>query len=370
MLQQHASVFTPKKLDFKTEPLFFGSGKNIQEYADPKYPIFVKLDEEMESLFWRPSEVSLLKDRTDYKNLSQGEHTIYTLNLSYQILMDSVNGRSPLLAFLPVISNPELESCVITWGFFEKIHSKSYTYIIRNLYGDPNEILNPILDIPQIIDRAKSIGKYYDDFIELQQQWLSGRLLDADIKKLYTALYLALISVNILEGIRFYISFTCNFAFGENKVMEGSAKIMSLIARDESKHLSLTQHIIKILQSGTEGQIWVDIYNDTKDIVAEMYKDAVYQEKEWATYLCTRGSMLGLTEKSLHQSIDYWCNKRQRAINYPTTQPTSKNPFSWLDSWLNSKGLQEAPQETEKESYLVGKLNTDVSDSDFDDFKF
>ena len=363
------SVFNKEKIDFKKEPLFFGQGRNIQEYADPKYPNFVKLDEEMESLFWRPSEVSLQKDRVDFKAMSADPQFIFVANLQYQILLDSIQGRSPLLMLLPIVTNPELEACVISWGFFEKIHSKSYTYMIRNLFADPSIILNPILDIPEIIERAQSIGEYYDAANVLIQQWIVDPD-GIDKRALYKAVYLALVCVNVLEGIRFYVSFACNFAFGENKVMEGSSKIMGLIARDESKHLTITQQIIRALASGSEGQLWVDVIAESEQDAIEIFKLAAWQEKAWATYLFKNRSMLGLTESILHTYIDHMVNKRMRALKYTPAFPTTPNPLTWMDGWLNSRGVQEAPQETEKESYLIGKVDTNVSDDDFAEFQF
>lgn len=364
------TVFDKQKVDFKKEPLFFGSSRNIQEYADPKYPIFAKLDDEMESLFWRPQEVSLQKDRIDYKKkMDDGGKFIFVSNLSYQILMDSIQGRSPLLAFLPVITNPELEACIITWGMFEKIHSKSYTHMIRNLFADPAEVTGKILDIPQIIDRAESIGDYYDQFIEVMYNWqVDPKSVSQD--ELYTKLYMALVSINILEGVRFYVSFACNFAFGENKLMIGTSTIMSLIARDEAKHLALTQHILKLLQNGSEGQYWQQIAEKCKPLVKELFLVAAQQEKDWATYLFEHGSMFGLTEPVLHDYVNYMVNKRMKAIGIDPCMPTTRNPLTWMNNWLNSKSMQVAPQETEIESYVVGAIDADVDDTAFAGFSF
>lgn len=364
------SVFDKQQIDFKEEPLFFGSGRNLQEYADPKYPIFARLDDEMESLFWRPQEVSLQKDRIDFKKkMDKGGEFIFVSNLSYQILMDSVQGRSPLLAFLPVITNPELEACIVTWGFFEKIHSKSYTHMIRNLFANPDDVIDQVMEIPQIIERAKSIGDYYDEFIDVMYKWQQDPN-SVDQEELYTKLYMALISINILEGVRFYVSFACNFAFGENKIMEGTSKIMSLIARDEAKHLALTQHILKLLQNGAEGTYWQEIAEKCKPKVHDLFMIAAQQEKDWATYLFSEGSMFGLTEAVLHDYVNHMVNKRMKAVGVEPAMPSTRNPLTWMNSWLNSKSIQVAPQETEIESYVVGKIDADVADDDFSDFKF
>ncbi len=363
------SVFNKDPINFKKEPLFFGSGMNIQEYADPKYPIFEKADNTMMSFFWRPEEVGLQKDRVDFKKMTEGEKFVFVSNLKYQILLDSIQGRGPLLAFLPVITNPELEASVITWGFFEKLHSRSYTHMIRNLFADPAEVIDHILDVPEIIERAESIGKYYDDFITVMHKYLTDPE-SVDMHDLRTKLYLAMMCINILEGVRFYVSFACNFAFGENKIMEGTAKIMGLIARDESQHLGLTQNILKLMRTGDEGPEWETVAVECTEASEQMFKDAALQEKMWADYLFETGAMIGLNANVLHMYIDHMTNKRMRTVGLTPAFPFTRNPLGWMQNWLNSKGIQEAPQETEKESYLVGAVNADMNDDDFDDFNF
>lgn len=362
-------VFNEQIIDFKKEPLFFGSGCNIQEYTNPTYPVFAKLDDDMEEAYWTASEVSLIKDRAEFKVMEGGQKFIFLANLKYQITVDSIQGRGPLLAFLPVITNPELEACVITWGFFEKIHSKSYTYMIRNLFANPDDVLKHILDVPEILDRARTIGFYYDDFIDYMYKWKTDPT-SVDIKLLYKKFYLALICVNILEGVRFFVSFACNFAFGENKIMEGTSKIMNLIARDEAKHLGLTQHCIKRIHDGSQQDMWVDIVAECKQEVNDMFVLAAQQEKDWATYLFENGSMLGLTEPILHQYIEHMTNKRMKSIGFKPHFHATPNPLTWMNRWLSSKAVQVAPQETEIESYLIGAIDSDISNDDFKGLDF
>jgi ribonucleoside-diphosphate reductase beta chain len=362
------SIFYKKQIDFKQEPLFFGTGRNVQDYVDPKYAVFDKLDESMMGFFWRPQEIDLQKDRIDYQDMSEGEKFIFTSNLKYQILLDSIQGRSPMQAFLPVVTNSELEACIITWGFFEKIHSKSYTHMIRNLYSDPSVVTDHILDIPEIIERAHMIGDYYDDFIDIVNKYLVDPN-SVDLYEVKRKLLLCLMCINILEGIRFYVSFACNFAFGENKKMEGTSKIMGLIARDEALHLALTQHILKLFRKGSEGPEWQQLYEECKDEVREMFKQAAEQEMEWARYLFSNGSMLGLNDDILCEYIKYITNKRMAAVGLNLLYPATSNPLKWMDHWLSSKSEQVAPQETEISSYLVGSVNSNISDDDFKDFE-
>lgn len=363
------TVFNREIIDFTKQPMFFGEELNTQRYDVYKYPIFDKLTQSQLGFFWRPEEVSLQKDRNDYQELRDDEKFIFTANLKYQTLLDSVQGRGPVIAFLPYCSLPELESCIETWSFFETIHSRSYTYIIKNVYSDPSEVFDTILKDEAIIARAKSVSRYYDDFINYAQNYtVNGTGSIRDLKK---KLYMALISVNILEGIRFYVSFACTFAFGENKKMEGSAKILSFIARDESQHLAITQHILKNYKSYERDPLMLEIMDECEDEVYQLYDEALQEEKAWAKHLFSGGSMIGLNETLLCQFVEYMTNRRMKAIGLQAryAQGVNQNPLPWMANWLSSKGKQNAPQETEIESYLIGSIKQDVSTDTFKDFK-
>ena len=317
------TVFNKNKTDTLKQPMFFGKPLGVQRYDGAKYPVFDKLTTQQLGYFWRPEEVSLQKDRADFTQLNETQKHIFTSNLKYQILLDSVQGRGPGLAFIPYCSLPELESAMIAWEFMEMIHSKSYTYIIKNVYSDPSDIFDTILDDEKIIARAESVTKAYDEFINQAHSWDTGCMwtessrgsptsqwCEKDLKR---SLYRAVMNVNILEGIRFYVSFACSFAFGELKLMEGSAKIISLISRDESQHLVLTQQIIKKWQEGDDPTM-LEIIEEEHDNVVEMFKNCVEEEKDWAEYLFKDGSMIGLNAKLLGQYVEWIGNRRMKAV--------------------------------------------------------
>ena len=374
------TVFNQNKVDTKTQPMFFGAPLGVQRYDSYKYPVFDKLTNQMLGYFWRPEEVSLQKDRGDYQTLRPEQKHIFTSNLKYQILLDSVQGRGPGMAFAPYCALPELEAAMNVWQFMEMIHSRSYTYIIKNVYPDPTEVFDTILDDQRIIARAQSVTKAYDEFLEVAQEWGNGTMWSPDMKGSTTAewsekelkrkLYLAVANVNILEGIRFYVSFACSFAFGELKVMEGSAKIISLIARDENQHTVLTQQILKKWMDGDD-PVMSQIVEEERDTVIGMYKNAVNEEKEWAQYLFKDGSMIGLNDKLLVKYVEWIANKRMRALGLPPAYdvPIRNNPLPWTEHWISSKGLQVAPQETEVESYVVGGIKQDMKKNAFSGFK-
>ena len=374
------TVFNPNHVDAKKQPMFFGAPLGIQRYDSYKYPVFEKLTQQQLGYFWRPEEVSLQKDRADYAQLRPEQKHIYTSNLKYQIMLDSVQGRGPGMAFIPYVSLPELEGAMTVWEMMEMIHSRSYTYIIKNIYSDPSEVFDTILDDANIMERAKSVTQAYDEFINLAQQYGTGNMwrdgwkesptAQWEIKELKRKLYKAVVNVNILEGIRFYVSFACSFAFGELKIMEGSAKIISLIARDESQHLVLTQNIINKWRDGDDPDI-VEIGKEEEQWTIEQFKRTVEEEKKWAEYLFKDGSIIGLNEKLLSNYVEYIANRRMRAIGLKPVfdTPMSNNPLPWTQHWLSSKGLQVAPQETEVESYVIGGIKQDVKKDTFKGFQ-
>ena len=361
------TVFNQDKVDFTKSTMFFGPDQNTQRYDVFKFPEFDKLNQTMLGYFWRPEEVSLQKDRADFADFRPEQKHIFTSNLKYQTLLDSVQGRGPSLAFLPHVSLPELEGCIVTWDFFETIHSRSYTHIMKNVYPDPSEVFDTILNDEEILKRAVSVTQNYDKFSELAQDYVvRGKGDIADVKK---ALYLAMVNVNLLEGLRFYVSFACTFAFGELKLMEGSAKILSLIARDEATHLNLSTHVIKAWQKGDDKEM-TKVMKGLDKTVIDMFKKCVEEEKAWAKHLFKDGSIIGLNEKLLGQYVEWICNKRLRALGYDPIYdiPASQNPLPWTQHWLSSKGLQVAPQETEVESYLIGGVKQDVQKGQFKKF--
>ncbi len=376
---QGMTVFNKNKVDTKKQPMFFGQPLGVQRYDSFKYPVFDKLTQQQLGYFWRPEEVSLQKDRADYQTLSEEQKHIFTSNLKYQIMLDSVQGRGPGMAFIPYCSLPELESAMTVWEFMEMIHSRSYTYIIKNVYSDPTEVFDTILDDEKILSRASSVTESYDEFIDHAHQYDNGTMWELaneghyagqfDRRELKRKLYRAVANVNILEGIRFYTSFACSFAFGENKLMEGSAKILSLIARDESQHLVLTQNILNKWKDGDDPEMEL-ISREEQSWVKSMFQRAVDEEKMWAEYLFKNGSMIGLNERLLHNYVEWIANRRMKAIGIKPMFdiPAKNNPLPWTEHWLNSKGQQNAPQETEIESYVIGGIKQDVEANTFAGF--
>ncbi|MGR6502402.1 class Ia ribonucleoside-diphosphate reductase subunit beta [Shewanella sp. Koi 1] len=371
------STFCQTPNDATREPMFFGQSVNVARYDQQKYEVFEKLIEKQLSFFWRPEEVDVSRDKIDYNSLPDHEKHIFISNLKYQTLLDSIQGRSPNVAFLPLVSLPELETWIETWSFSETIHSRSYTHIIRNIVNDPSVIFDDIVVNQEILRRATDIAEYYDHLIKLTQVYhllgegthvIDGEPIEVNTRTLKKALYLCMMSVNALEAIRFYVSFACSFAFAERKLMEGNAKIIRLIARDEALHLNSTQHILTIMQSGKDDPEMAEIAAECQQEAYNLFLKAAEQEKEWAKYLFKDGSMIGLNEQILCQYVEYITNQRMKSVNLPLPYAEQSNPLPWMKNWLESDAVQVAPQEVEVSSYLVGQIDSAVDSDEFLDF--
>ncbi|UZD60401.1 ribonucleotide-diphosphate reductase subunit beta [Shewanella algae] len=371
------SIFCQTPNDATREPMFLGQAVNVARYDQQKYEVFEKLIEKQLSFFWRPEEVDVSRDKIDFGALPDHEKHIFLSNLKYQTLLDSIQGRSPNVAFLPLVSLPELETWIETWSFSETIHSRSYTHIIRNIVNDPSVVFDDIVVNEEILKRAGDIAEYYDRLIELTQLYhlhgegkfdVNGHTLEVTTRTIKKALYLCMMSVNALEAIRFYVSFACSFAFAERKLMEGNAKIIRLIARDEALHLNSTQHIINLMQGGKDDPEMGEIAKECHQEAYDLFLRAAEQEKAWAKYLFKDGSMIGLNETILCQYVEFITNQRMKAVNLGAPYSEQSDPLPWMKNWLESDAVQVAPQEVEVSSYLVGQIDSAVDDDEFSDF--
>src|SRR5210317_2480989 len=384
------TVLNTNSYDHTASKMFFDEPLGMQRFDTLKYRAFDKLTDKQLGFFWRPEEVDILRDAADFKNLSEHEQHIFTANLKRQIVLDSVQGRYPNLAFLPVVTIPELETWIETWSFSETIHSRSYTHIIRNVYPNQSKVFDELMDIQEIVDCASSISKHYDDLLEMTQwykilgtgvhkvqtlgktNYVDGKPIsveskytvkDVSLKELKRKLYLCMASVNILEGVRFYVSFACSWAFAELKKMEGNAKIIKLIARDENVHLASTQQMLKLLPR--EDKDFEKIQKETAEECKQMFIDAVEQEKAWADYLFKDGSIIGLNAELLKQYVEFIAAKRMRAVNLEAIYNSGTNPLPWTQAWITGGSVQVAPQETEISSYVIGGTKQDVDNKTF-----
>lgn len=385
-----STVFNTSPVNILTEPMFFGSGLGLARYDIQRHRVFEELIEKSLSFFWRPEEVNLMMDAAQFNKLPQYQQNIFTNNLKYQSLLDSIQGRAPSAVLMSLISDPSLDTWVATWTFSETIHSRSYTHIMRNLYTDPSKVFDEIVLDEAIMKRAESIGRYYDDVLIKTREWENakeeyegilsegfrkeelGKVVACTKRALMKSLYLCLHVINALEAIRFYVSFACTFNFHKNmEIMEGNAKIMKFIARDEQLHLKGTQYIIRQLQLGTDGDEWVKIAQECEQEAVDIFMEVNRQEKDWAVHLFKDGDVPGLNTNSMWSFIDYLTVSRMKqcGLPCPITDAPVKHPYPWIREYLNSDNVQSAPQEVELSSYLVAQIDNDVDDKVMMSFK-
>lgn len=378
--------FNKKKVDHTKEYMFFGEQPNVSRFDVARFDIFNKLYEKQLGFFWQPSEVDLSKDSRDFKTLPDNEQHIFVKNLLFQSLLDSVQSRAPALALIPHVSIPELESMIEMWTAFESLHNFSYQWIVKGVFSDATNVLDDIVIDPNILKRADEVTKYYDDFLEYSTQvrafgFGKGTITkyfddgetedthyDLSLREFKRKLLLCIASINVLEGVRFYASFACSFAFAERGLMEGNAKVISLIARDENLHLAVTQNILKKWANGEDDPEMAQLWEENYDVITQMYIDCVESDKDWSAYLFQHGPMLGLTEDILNEYSAYIAGKRMRAIGLKHSFP-SKNPLGWTDKYLNASDAQVAPQEVEISSYVIGAVSHDIGESTFMDLE-
>ena len=351
------SVLNLKNIDYTKQPLFFGEDLNLQRYDRFKYPVFFELFKKQEEFFWWPHEIALQKDRNDYKELTTEERFVFDQNLRFQTLGDSMLSRS-IHTLKQHVTNPELEICMNTWARFEGIHSYSYSYLLNNVHPDATKFFDSIMEDKEIVSRAELIRDNYD------------KILGSDEKKdKKEQIYDCVLSTNVMEGLVFYVSFACSFYFGYRGKMEGNAKIIKFIQRDEALHFGITQNLLKIFrEDDREG--FTTIAKKSEDKVYAFYEQAVKNEIEWSQYLFSKGALLGLNPDVLGGYAKWLCDNRLRSLGYKKLFNQKQNPISgWLDSYLDSSKVQVAPQETEISAYKIGARNTNITEDTFDDIK-
>ena len=331
----------------------------VQRFEEVKYPKLQKFEELARGFFWVPEEISLTKDKIDHKDSTDAVKHIFTSNLLRQTALDSIQGRAPAQVFGPVISIPELEALTLTWGFFEtSIHSKSYSHIIRNIYGVPKDEFNKIHDTKEIVNMASSVGKYYDQLHKLNCVKEAG--LPVDKHEHLKAIWMALHTSYALEALRFMVSFATSLAMVENKIYIGNGNIIGLILQDEILHADWTAWIIN--QVVKEDARFIPIAQECQQEVYQLYLDVIEEEKSWADFLFKKGPVIGLNAEILKDFVDYtaFVKLKEIGIKYLEDHPKS-TPIPWFNKHVNINKKQTALQENESTNYIIGVMSDSIN---------
>ena len=348
--------------------MFFGESQDIYRIDRLVHPQFDKLARKQKGFFWQPEEVTGIDhDARDFKMLNPAQEHVFTSTITYQNMLDSVQGRGPDLALLPHTSIPELEACILWWSAMEQTHADSYSYLVRNVYSDPTRVFDDSIINPNIIKRAKDTIKYYDDFLNESVKYRAGisTISEMELKRKFL---LMIISINILEGVSFFQSFACSWGFAEQGLMQGNSTIITLIARDELLHLAMTQTILKLWREGKDDPDFKTLYYQEIDQIKAMYENVVQQEKEWSEYLFSKGSIIGLNEQIIGDYVEYIAGTRLRNLGIKHDYVT-KNPLPLTLKYLGSADKQDAPQEVSLTSYTIGGIKNDLDSANFSQFR-
>jgi len=364
MSKLHYDLKTPT--NYLKRKMFLDGVVTVQRFEEYRYPKIAKFEELARGFFWVPEEISLTKDKMDHKEASDAVKHIFTSNLLRQTALDSIQGRAPAQVFNPVISIPELESLVSNWSFFEtNIHSKSYSHIIRNVYGVPKEEFNKIHDTTEIVEMASSVGKYYDLLHKLncQKELLPVGVPEAEHVR---AIWMALNASYALEALRFMVSFATSLAMVENRIFIGNGNIISLILQDELLHAEWTAWLINNVVKDDER--FAQIVDSCRDEVYAMYMEVIAEEKAWADYLFKKGVVIGLNAAILSDFVDYTAFVRLKdiGIKYLADHPKT-SPIPWFNKHLNIGKKQTALQESESTNYVIGAMGSEIDYSELPD---
>lgn len=335
----------------------------IQRYEEQAYPVIAKYVKTQKGFFWVPEEITLVKDKIDFKNSNEAVKHIFTSNLLRQTALDSIQGRSPVECFFPVVSVPELEALVLWWSAFEQIHSDSYSHIIRNIYNVPKEEFDRIHDTSEIVDMAAHIGKYYDALYEMNARQTSA---PEDKKpteqERIDAVWLALNASYALEAIRFMVSFATSLGMVENKIFIGNGNIINLILNDELLHTDWTSVIINRVVR--DDQRFAAAKERCKDEVYQMFMSVIEEEKAWADYLFKKGTVIGLNAKVMRDFVDWTAQTRLREIGIKYDAGIKTTPLPWFNKHLNTSKKQTALQENESQSYVLASMTSEIEYAD------
>jgi len=348
-----------KPTNYLKRKMFLDGVVTVQRFEEFRFPRIAKFEELQRGFFWVPEEISLTKDKMDHKDASDAVKHIFTSNLLRQTALDSIQGRAPAQIFSPVVSVPELEALVNVWSFFEtNIHSKSYSHIIRNVYGVPKEEFNKIHDTQEIISMAANIGRYYEDLHQLNCRKEMGEEIDTYTHK--RAIWMALHASYALEAFRFMVSFATSLAMVENKIYIGNGNIISLILQDEILHADWTAWIINNVTKDDPDFVKLD--QECAEEVYAMYMEVIAEEKSWADYLFSKGVVIGLNADILKNFVDYTAFTRLKeiGIKYLGDHP-KQSPIPWFNKHTNINKKQSALQETESTNYVIGAMSDNVS---------
>lgn len=339
----------------------------LQRFEEVKYPKLDQYETVARGYYWTPEEIDLNKDKADMKEATEAIAHMFTSNLLRQTTLDSLQGKTPAQIFAGIVSLPELEALMYVWTFFEtNIHSRSYSHIIRNIYGVPKEVFETIHDNKAIVDMAANVGKYYNAVAAHNEDMAVFarrphlKELEVSTYERKKAIYLAMHASYALEAIRFMVSFATSLAMMENKIFIGNGNIICLILQDELLHTAWTAYILK--QMVKDDPDFAKIKAETVEEVYAIYDEVIKEEKDWAKYLCIKGPVIGMNEHILCDFVDFNAYEvlKEVGIEYRGKRVKS-HPIPWFLKHKNIDSKQTALQESESVAYVLNAMTDKIN---------
>jgi len=338
------------------EKIFFGDYSSFQRYDNPVYKFAVNMEEKQRNAFWNPNEISMQTDSQKFADLPKPMQDVMIRVWLFQTLMDSAQNTGLEEVLSSLCTNSEFEAMFKTWGYFELIHSLSYSHILRGIFNDSTQIFDKISEYPEIQSR---IDKEIDLYTKVKN--INAISIIEDQRKLILEL---LVNVFALEGVKFYISFLVTYIINNtfNNKIQGATRIIKLINFDEDIHTSMCNGLINILKKnkseGFSELINSDWYtNMVKDTFSNLYKD----EKKWGEYLLTIGNIPTLTEKVLDNFLKYYIDLRLTQLKQPKMFNQEKTDVvQWFENYKNMNKDNAALQESDLAVYSIGIMKNDL----------
>jgi len=338
------------------EKIFFGEYSGFQRYDNPKYKFAVIQEEKQRNAFWNPNEISMVNDAHKFFELPTPMQEVMIRIWLFQTLMDSGqnSGLEGILAEL--CTNPEFEAMFKSWGYFELIHSLSYSHLLRGIFSDASVIFDKIKDYPEIQHR---IDKEIDLYSRVKN--INSLPTIEEKKKLILEL---LVAVFALEGIKFYISFLVTYVINNayNNKIQGATRIIKLINFDEDIHTSMGNGLLNILaKEKDEGFSEIMSSDWYKDMVKNTFMSVYEDELSWAEYLLSLGDIPTLTKPVLDQFLKYYVDLRSTQLGQPKLFNQEKTDVvQWFEIYKDLNKDNAALQESDLAVYSIGILKNDI----------
>lgn len=338
------------------EKIFFGDYSGFQRYDNPTYKFAVDMEEKQRNAFWNPNEISMTSDAQKFFELPKDIQDVMERVWLFQTLMDSGQNKGLEEVLASLCTNSEFEAMFKTWGYFELIHSLSYSHILRGIFSDSSKIFDKIKDYPEIQHRIDKEVALYSELSNIDKNDDSE-----ENKKLLLEL---LVNVFALEGIKFYVSFLVTYIINNSYAnsIQGSTRIIKLINFDEDIHTAMGNGVLNILKK-TQSEGFKELTetewyaNMVKDTLVKVYED----ELSWANYLLGIGKIPTLTEKVFEQFLKYFIDLRSTQLGFDKIYNQDKTDVvQWFEVYKDLNKDNAALQESDLAVYSIGILKNDL----------